>query len=382
MPEFNGTAGLKQLFGRYYRNFRSVEPDQISKREIGYIPFDGTMVRHMGFRTHQEIEKFAYEKVPRHLYYSSTYYKFPLEKKMNDKGWQGAELIFDLDADHLKGAPSMTYEQILLEVRKHTYRLVQDFLMGMAGFGEDELKLYFSGGRGYHVHVVSEKVYSLSSDARREISNLVRGEGLTIKDALPILESSARFTGWLKWIDDAVVSIYEGISKGIFPAFMGEKEISAMQSALETEINFLGTRAKRIQVFLRPGREKYGFLNQYDTHVVSSIIDEVREERACEIDEPVTTDVHRLIRYPFSLHGKTGMIVKPVPLSQLNSYDPLSDAIPDSSDVPVRIKVNKNFSIRMKGELFSLREGEHNVPGYVACIAAGMGGAQIISIIN
>ena len=63
------------------------------------------------------------------MYYSSAYYRRPEEKVMLEKQWMGAELIFDLDADHLAGADKLTYSQILEEVKRHTERLVFKFLM-------------------------------------------------------------------------------------------------------------------------------------------------------------------------------------------------------------------------------------------------------------
>ncbi|EQD29721.1 DNA primase small subunit, partial [mine drainage metagenome] len=60
-----------------------------------------------------------------------------------EKGWKGAELIFDLDADHLPGATGMSYEQILDEVKRHTLRLVFTFLIGMLGINEESIKLIF-----------------------------------------------------------------------------------------------------------------------------------------------------------------------------------------------------------------------------------------------
>ncbi len=382
MPGQVGDQGLKTLFSRYYKDFKSVEPDQISKREVGYIPFSGTMTRHLAFKTHRDLENFVTGIVPRHLYYSSTYYQWPLEKKMIEKGWMGAELIFDLDADHLKGASEMTYEQILRNVRDHTFRLVDEFLIGLAGFREDELRIYFSGGRGYHVHVVSEKVYSLNSDARREISNMIRGEGLNAKDLILNINNYGKLSGWAELVDREVTDTYKGIANGEYPKFLAENDRAAISSSLEQAVSLNGIVKKRKDILAQPGKNKYRLLNQLDREVVSRITDDVREKHACEIDEPVTTDVHRLIRFPFSLHGKTGLMVKPLTFSDLADYDPLTEAIPESSDVKARIEVKRKLKIRMRGENFEINEGEMELPGYVAGFCAGMGAAQILSIIN
>ncbi|MCL5787059.1 MAG: DNA primase catalytic subunit PriS, partial [Candidatus Thermoplasmatota archaeon] len=120
-------------------------PDKFNSREIGYIPFNGPMTRHGGISSIIEFTNFIRRIVPKHLYYSIAYYNKPLERVMAEKEWAGAELIFDLDADHIEGASSMSYEEILAEVKKHTIRLVEKYLMGMLQFNENEISLYFSG---------------------------------------------------------------------------------------------------------------------------------------------------------------------------------------------------------------------------------------------
>ena len=46
------------------------------------------------------------------------------------------------------------------------------------------------------------------------------------------------------------------------------------------------------------------------------------KETAIHPDEPVTGDIHRLIRLPGSLHGKTGLMVKTLSKAELNDFDP------------------------------------------------------------
>ena len=44
-----------------------------------------------------------------------------------------------------------------------------------------------------------------------------------------------------------------------------------------------------------------------------------------ELDEPVSIDIHRLIRYPGSLHGKTGFKVQEITLTELEEFTPLNE---------------------------------------------------------
>ena len=53
---------------------------------------------------------------------------------MKEKIWQGADLIFDLDADHLRNAPK-SYGEMLVLVKKETQKLLT-FLFSDFGFNE------------------------------------------------------------------------------------------------------------------------------------------------------------------------------------------------------------------------------------------------------
>ena len=90
------------------------------------------------------------------------------------------------------------------------------------------------------------------------------------------------------------------------------------------------------------------------------------------IDEPVTTDTKRLIRLPGSLHGSTGFAVTPISLDELKDFDPLDDAV-IFSDKPVKVTVNRNIRIRLKGEEFDLEKGRYEVPEYLAVFLIGRG---------
>ena len=53
---------------------------------------------------------------------------------MEEKGWMGAELIFDLDADHLEGADQMSFDDMLAQIKKEMISLVDNYLFGDMGF--------------------------------------------------------------------------------------------------------------------------------------------------------------------------------------------------------------------------------------------------------
>jgi DNA primase small subunit len=99
-----------------------------------------------------------------------------------------------------------------------------------------------------------------------------------------------------------------------------------------------------------------------------SIVDvKVKGRMKGETDEPVTSDIKRLIRLPSSLHGKTGFEVVHMSREKLDTFDPFTDAVSKAFGTSaVRVTASKPVSVRLRGEEFSLREGENEVPEFAA----------------
>jgi len=136
------------------------------------------MRRHKAFSRESEAFEYLRSMVPAHVYHSAAYYQFPGAATMKEKQWQGADLIFDLDADHLPpDVRGKSYREMLDAVKKETNKLL-DFLLEDFGFSEDNVSIVFSGGRGYHIHVRDPRVLSLESPERREIVDYLSGTGL------------------------------------------------------------------------------------------------------------------------------------------------------------------------------------------------------------
>lgn len=349
MGEKESELKLKNYFSGYYNGWTLRGPELIQSREIGFIPFFGTMIRHRKAGSLKEMDNFVKTAVPRHLYYSSAYYRKPDEKKMLEKEWLGAELIFDLDADHTDAAKKMTYEETLELIRDHTVRLIEKYLLGTFGFDENELRIFFSGGRGYHVHVLSDRVYPMTSDSRREIATFIRGEGLSIDEFLKVYRTTPLDHGG--WAEEVA-------------AMIRDLSVSSAEKTDDDPLNV-------IRSLKSAGVRK--------SKAVSKALEDLRARYMAEIDEPVTTDVHRLIRYPGSLHGKTGFEVKEVPLDSLHDFEPLEECIPEVfRKGEEEIDVSTAFTIRLLDTVFKLSSGKNRVPLYVALYAVLSGRAQFI----
>jgi DNA primase small subunit len=171
---------LRKKFGDYYQASSLSLPYDFRRREWGFIFFDElpevVMRRHKAFSSEGEALDYLRGMVPAHVYYSAAYYEFPGAPNMKEKHWQGADLIFDLDADHLP-QKARSYAEMLANVKAETGKLL-DFLFDDFGFLENNINIAFSGGRGYHIHVRDPKVLTLESAERREIVDYLSGTGL------------------------------------------------------------------------------------------------------------------------------------------------------------------------------------------------------------
>ncbi len=179
---FRTKSYLRKRFGDYYQMSELPLPNDFTRREWGFIFFDElpevVMRRHKSFSSEGEALEYLRGMVPAHVYHSAAYYLFPGAGTMKEKKWEGADLIFDLDADHLP-QKARSYKEMLDNVKSETGKLL-DFLLDDFGFEEDNIRIAFSGGRGYHIHVHDPRVLALESAQRREIVDYLSGTGLSI----------------------------------------------------------------------------------------------------------------------------------------------------------------------------------------------------------
>jgi len=383
---------LKNCFSEYYKSKDINLPDRFARREYAFVFFGGKgMMRHIGFDKKYNFDYFVKNKVPMHAYYSSAYYKTPDAPTMQEKDWMGAELIFDLDSDHLPNAEKYSYSEQLELVKVEFIKLVKDFLINDFGFDKKYIELYFSGGRGYHCHVKDPKILSLDSNERREIVDYITGRDL--KDSLVFHDQATgkkqygRITyasgktlrmpkptepGWKGRISRGIIDIVEEIKNSDDP-FEKLREYGVKKSDAE---KLLGDLSEERVNRIKDGRldqskmiRKF-FLNNALRKTAVSIA-------AGETDEPVTCDVKRLIRLPGSLHGKTGFKVVEITFKGLDGFNPLNDALVFDDDL-IDINLIQELNIKMKDENFELNKGEQKVPKFLAVFLIGRRQANII----
>jgi DNA primase small subunit len=350
---------VQEKFLEYYKSAfqESWIPISFKNREFGVLLFkEKTMVRHRSFKRPNELGEFLCEFVPSDVYYSSAYYEDPAVNEMSQKHWLGADLVFDIDADHIptscgkvhdrwvccncgfsgKGitpdkCPSCGGQKIdaktwiceeCLETTKKETRKLLDFLMGDFGFSVDEVKVYFSGHRGYHVHVESETVRSLDQLARKEIVDYIVGIGLDAS-LYGVKETGKMLTG--PNLSDAG---WEGrIARGVYETFQNfslqELENIGLTKVVAGAIS--RQRNEAVESWKRKG--PWNVVSGVGGESWKRLVQSGIKLQSAQIDTVVTTDVHRLIRLGDTLHGKTGLKKTTVPHGRLDEFDPLKSAV-------------------------------------------------------
>jgi len=403
---------VKKLFREYYRanTFLQGAASQIDKREFGFISFEGSMVRHMGFQTVGELADFMQSFVPKDAYFSCAYYENPTAE-MERKNWLGADLTFDIDADHIPtpcerihdiwtcnscgfsgkgitpekcplcGGERLDAEtwpcEVCLDSAKFEATKLLDILQNDFGFSRNEIHLFFSGHRGYHVHVECEDVKLLDSMARKEIVDYVSGIGLETPFFLPIDKGSLK-----KKTPYKTTFFSFGWSKRLMDGFQ-----AFLLKAKEEDLRKIGFKRDAVNAVME--RRDALLKNLYDSEMwrtvkgvgfktLEKLVGYVLALQSVKIDTVVTTDVHRLIRMPETLNSKTGFKKAEVPISEIDDFDPFRDAVAFKKG-EVEVFVSDAPKFRIGDETFGpYRDRKVALPTAAALLLVCRGRAEVV----
>lgn len=394
---------VERFFKRFYEeSYRGLYlPDRLQEREFGYFTFgEKLMVRHLSFKSPEELWRTVRRVVPLHLHYSAAFYRYP-SAPMERKEWLGAELIFDIDADHLKtpcgkehdfkvcpscrealpreaercprcGGGLAKVEWVCdqcLEAAREEARKLLDFLE--LDFGFKEIYVAFSGNRGYHVVVRDEAALSLGQAERKEVADYLLGVGLELK-ALglggsrgfdPELAPDVGDPGWRGRVARAAVQLAARGDSVELLRLTGDRRAARL--------------AEELKAFAEAWGEKpaWGLLSKPMRELLTRAAIELS---AAHIDSVVTTDVHRLLRLGNSLNGKTGLLARVFDRDRFDEFDPYAEALALPVDEHVRVRVIRAPRFRLGGEEYGPYEGEVvKLPVAVAVFLLGRGAAHL-----
>jgi len=368
-----------QKFTEYYQDPSTLIPAVSipEQREFGYLMFkERFMVRHRRFAEFKNFRAMLAEIVPSDVYHSCAYYENP-DFDMDKKGWLGADLVFDIDADHIPTNCDKIHDEFICtkcgfsgrglipevcpcceatkfesktwpcelciqSARDETAKLL-NMLENDFGFSQDELHVYFSGHRGYHVHIENESIRSLDALARKEIVDYIIGLGIKIFENKQKKDTkNAKFRlhdfGWNRRLKVGIKTV--------------------LSNATEDDLTKIGFNKKMLELLVekkdtlidRCLDEGYwdGFFGVGDGTWMK-IAEYIKDQQSAKIDTVVTTDIHRLIRMNGTLHGKTGLKKVEFPPKDLQNFDPFTGAVAFKKG-KVKVLVSDAPKFRLSGE--------------------------------
>ncbi len=292
---------LQKLSKEYYRRTTLLLPKDLDYREFAAQLWGSTTyVRHLAFRSASDAVNYVAERGPRHFYYSSARYEQPGAPDMDAKGWISADVIFDIDADHIPYCENytITVEDKDLDVKANftdpvcireaglQALLLYDVLVHELGFDRSRVRVEFSGNRGFHVIVetgFNDEWGKADASVRRELVNYIKAIDLLDETLNP---------------KPPVTRRRKPLPLEPSPSDPGLRGRFARFKAIVSKL-------KRVE-----GDEQ------------------VREYLSLAVDEQVTVDVKRLIRVTYSIHGKTMLPVLPVNPERAPYFELTTDISP------------------------------------------------------
>jgi DNA primase small subunit len=308
---------------------------------------------------------------------------------MANKGWLGADIVFDVDADHIETpckenhgmwrcpncnevgrgkkpqrCPNCNQEKLedltwlcdkCIFAAKEEMIKLRDFMVEDFGISPSDTHLFFSGHRGYHMHLVSDRFKKLDDAQRKEIVDYVLALGLDPTEQGLYQGSSDVYSadkhsiirgpqatdpGWRGRLARGVLQVITtfdqnqllnlGFSRGTVNQILNERD--------RVEREWLN------QIPWSYYQDRWRVTDQTWKNILEKSLDAVKLRT--NIDTVVTTDIHRLIRMPGTLNGKTGFKATVLDSDELESFDPFDEPIVFEGNQEVYVKSAPELRIR------------------------------------
>ena len=330
---------------------------------------------------------------------------------MEKKGWSGADLVFDIDADHIPTSCNKIHDEwtcsnaecgfngkgitpencpicggvkfetktwacdLCIDSAKEETRKLVDMLENDFGFSDREIRTFFSGHRGYHIHVENEAVRSLDSMARKEIVDYVSGIGLALfgkakKDQSKQKRNAKAFSlndyGWNRRIKLGMRKFLLGASK---------EDLNNLGLKRNSEV-IMKNKDGILKRCLEDDR--WNSVKGVSVETWTKLAEHVKDLESAKIDTVVTTDIHRLIRADGTLHGKTGLLKVEFPVKDLDDFDAFTKAVA-FKEGEAKVLVSDAPEFRLGGKTFGPYKKQQVVlPTAAAVLLICKGRAEVL----
>ena len=355
---------LRNEFSEYYKKHTAESPPMINRREFGVGIEKKIDYRHLAFNDDNALSTYLRINTPLYISYSAAYYEFPGATPMIAKNLLGADLIFDFDlGDVMSDVPKLPRPDDLDLVKNEVIKLIEDFLIPDFGFSRDEILVFFSGSKGYHIHIRSDVVQDMDQRSRMEIVDYVSGI-MNPRFFVKVIGKSIRgptpsMGGWHGRIARELLDVL---------SLDSPVEMSRRLGVGLSIINRLIERKEQVVAGIKSGVWDQAPVSKNTWY---SILQSIVAGKGVKLDRNVTIDMARLIRLPTSLHGDSGLIVARV--RNLETFKPLDDTIVFGRDY-VTVNVPNDINVYLGGDQ-EIRRGEQELPEYLAVYLVAKGGA-------
>jgi len=268
-------------------------------------------------------------------------------------------------------------DKCLDATKKQTKRLY-NILIYELGFKENEIKIIFSGHKGFHTKIVSEKIQNLKQSERIELMDYITEEGLNFKELgfVPDNKGSIVFNNDILGFDDnykTKINLeteyqtkpekYLKRIKTIFNVLIPElktkeveitnvtnnKDLSPAQKSelinikkielqkLDDEMHlFFGPKISELTyrklinnkqealellekgIFYRPRKDSL--------ELWYNLLENLKESQKLYVDRQTTIDIYKIIRCPNTIHGGAMLLAKELTIDTLDNFKAFEDA--------------------------------------------------------
>jgi len=402
---------LRELIKEFYRSTEITTVPDIASREFGIGSFGKKISnRHLEFKNNSSLNFYLRQKSPFYISYSNAHYKFPSARPMEKKDLIGADIIYEFDADDIKTDCKIEHDswkcsscgaigkgnikecpecgsgvkvsewvcsECIGETKRQTIKLMK-LLENDFSF-TDGISLNFSGSKGFHLHVRSESIQSLSKNARLELLDYITGTNINLT-SLGFLSNQRKFLCPKKsnakaWAKKILCSIEYLFDEG------DASKIAAMAS--RDKFSFSTNKAKKLL------KEKSKIFKAMDVGVLlfipkvsnekfwSALINSIIEDELLMVDRQTSVDINKIIRVPNTIHGSTGLQAKEVSIEGIKKFDALKECVVMSSKELALLNVVAP-KFYLNGETFGpFNKEEVSLPTYAGFFLLARGNAEL-----
>ena len=346
---------LGAWFERHYRacRLRVEEPGQ---REWMRIELDGTARRPLFYATSEHAAQEAVRRPPLGLFSSLAFY----DNAQSARGYsdlrapEQADVALDIDCKPGLQPDGDAFEGLsdaFLAARRQAQAalgaLRRDFRLQ-----DDEVSLRFSGGKGYHLLLTSDRFRRLGKRGREELLACLRGVNVQSSLLFPgmgglQLPRMPPAGGASRQIWDALQALHSAARLPVTPV--------RLQRLVEYHAGIHG--AAEVLAALKDAASPAEVLQRHPKWW-EALVECALHLSGPLVDGAVLMDLRRVIRVPGSINGKTGLLCRTLQLDQLSEFDPFAEANPFAATGTVAVRGLRSAALSVRGETHRVLAGQ------------------------